>query len=160
MAIFTVPGRDVIKVTDEDFINNTPNISSKVHIIKLDFNNPDDTKMEWVMSKFYSTKRFIIDNTNIKYYNYYLRRTNHKYYIINNNVWDGLISFYKRNNKVLLDITLLSESEKSFVLGISLNDILQNTEVITISSDDYQAVKNVIDKWRGNCIIHDPEYLI
>ncbi len=160
MAIFTIPGKDVIRITDNDYINDIPSITDKVHIIRLDFKNPDNTKMEWVISKFYTTNRYIVDNTNIKYYNYFLKRTNLKYYIINNDKWNGLISFYKRNNKVLLDITLLSKPERDFVLKISLLDILQNTEVIIISKDDYQVVKNVIDKWRGNCIIQDPDYLI
>jgi len=161
MAIFTVPGRDIIKVTDTDFINNTPNISSKVHIIRLSFDNPNDEKMEWVINKFYQTNRFIVDNYDIKYYNYYLKRTNLKYYVINTvNIESKLISFYKRNNKVLLDITILSQAERLFVLHSALQDILLNTEVIVISESDYLTVKDIIDKWRGNCIIYDPDYLI
>jgi len=157
MAIFTVPGKDIIKVTDTDFINDTPDISNKVHIIRLSFDTPNDDKMEWVINKFYQTNRFIVDNSDIKYYNYYLKRTNLKYYVINTvNIESKLISFYKRNNKVLLDITVLSQSERLFVLHSALVDVLQNTEVIIISESDYLTVKNVIDKWRGNFFIYDP----
>jgi hypothetical protein len=117
--------------------------------------------MCWVIDKFYQTNRFVIDLKNIKYYNFYLKKTNIKYYVINTDVmWNGLISFYKRNNKVLLDITQLNDDEKSFVLNTSLSDILNNTEVIQIEKNDYVKHSDVINKWKGNCIIYDKEYVI
>lgn len=161
MAIFTVPGKDIIRITEDDYFSNIPKPLSKVHIIRLDFITPDDEKMEWVINKFYQTNRYVIDIKNIKYYNYYLKRTNLKYYIINtNNSWKGLVSFYKRNNKVLLDFTKLSKEEKKFVLNESLNDVLYNTEVILINKQDYLDYHDCIDEWRGNCIINDVDYLI
>ena len=161
MAIFTTPGTQIISITESNYINDTPNIKSKVHIIRLNFDNPDDNKMEWVITKFPTTRRYIVDNKHIKYYNYFLKRIyNLKYYVINtSNRWNGLVSFYKRNNKVLLDITQLTTPEKNFVF-YSLKDILFNTEVIMISKSDYDNNKQIIDNWKGNCIIEDPNYII
>jgi len=161
MAIFTVPGRDIIRVTDQDYLNDGPNLDSKVHIIRLDFDSPNDTKMRWVIDKFYQTNRFVVDLQNIKYYNFYLKRTNYKYYVINTNVlWNGIISFYKRNNKVLLDITKLTQPEQEFVLSVALEDILNNTEVILLKKEQYVQYSDIIKKWKGNCIIYDSEYEI
>jgi hypothetical protein len=161
MAIFTVPGRDIIRISDLDYENDQPNVSHKVHIIRLNFNEPNDTKMRWIIDKFYQTNRFVIDLKNIKYYNFYLKKTNIKYYVINTDImWNGLISFYKRNNKVLLDITRLSDDERYFILNTSLSDILNNTEVIQIEKNDYVKHSDVINKWKGNCIIYNKEYVI
>jgi hypothetical protein len=33
MAIFTVPGKDIIKITDKDYYNDIENPINKVHII-------------------------------------------------------------------------------------------------------------------------------
>ena len=160
MAIFTTPGNQIIRITEHNYLTDTPNIQSKIHIIRLDFDNPDNTKMEWVISKFPQTRRFVVDNIHIKYYNYFLKRTNLKYYVINtNNRWNGIVSFYKRNNKVLLDTTQLTDNEKSFVF-YSMKDVLFNTEVIIISKNDYNKNKQSIDNWKGNCIIEDPNYII
>jgi len=161
MAIFTKPGRDIIRITDTDYLNDNININHKIHIIRLDFGSPDDIKMEWVITKFNNTNRYVIDVSNLKYYNYFLKRTNLKYYIINTSVlWKGVISFYKRNNKVLLDTTCLSKEEHDFVMNVSLKDVLFNTEVIIINKTDYDIHKDVIDKWKGNCIINDINYII
>jgi len=161
MAILAIPGRDIIRVTDQDYLNDEPNLDSKVHIIRLDFNSPNDTKMRWVIDKFYKTNRFVVDLQNIKYYNFYLKRTNYKYYVINTNVlWKGLISFYKRNNKVLLDITKLTRQEQNFVLNIAFEDVLNNTEVILLEEIQYIDKFDIIKKWKGNCIINDPKYKI
>ena len=161
MAIFTVPGKDVITISDHDFLDDTPHMRGKVHLIRLNFLHPDNNRMEWVINKFPQTNRYIVDAKNIKFYNYYLKRTSLKYYIINTNtVFTGLISFYKRNNKVLLDITALQNSVRLFLLEYLLYDILENTEVIIISKDDYDENSEVIDRWRGNCIIKDTNYPI
>jgi len=161
MSIFTVPGKDIIKVTDLDYINDTPDVNWKVHILRLDFQNPDDDKMQWVLEKFSYTNRFVVDLSNIKYYNLYLKRTNLKYYVINtNDRWKGLVSFYKRNNKVLLDTTKLNTHERSFVFDVCLSDILFNTEVVLVYRIDYENNSEIFDKWRGNCIIHDENYVI
>lgn len=161
MAIFTTPGKDVITISDDDYLDDISSFNRKIHLIRLNFTYPDNKRMQWVTDKFPQTNRYIVDIKNIKFYNYYLKRTSLKYYIINTDVmYTGLVSFYKRNNKVLLDITALPDNERKFIIKHLLFDILNNTEVIIISKSDYQANKEIVDSWRGNCIIKDDEYPI
>lgn len=157
----TLPGRDIITINENDIDDCNQVFINKIHLIRLCFNDPTVDKMEWVIKKFNTTNRYVVDIDNLRFYNYFLKRTNLKYYVINtNDTWRGLVSFYKRNNKVLLDITQLSEFEKQFVLNINLKDILFNTEVIMIDETDYSNHYDVINSWNGNCIIKDDDYLI
>jgi hypothetical protein len=116
--------------------------------------------MNWVVNTFKKTNRYIIDNEHIRFYNYFFKRTNLKYYVINTNEYfTGLISFFKRNNKVLLDITKLNKKDEIFVFN-NLFDVLSNTEVIIINKKDYQNNINTFKVWNGNIILHDNNYVI
>lgn len=160
MSLITVPGRDII-VVNEQTLQQGSEFDYKVHLVRLSFDDPTDDKMEWVLQTFRRTNRYVIDTTHIRYYNYYLKRTNLKYYIINTRAtWRGLVSFFKRNNKVLLDITQLSEFEKQFVLNVNLNDVIYNTEVLLMSKDDYTNHLDVFNQWKGDIIIQDDNYPI
>ena len=44
----------------------------------------------------------------------------------------GFVSFFRKNNKVLLNIENLSIFEKQFVLSVCLEDVLKNIEVIQL----------------------------
>lgn len=123
----------------------------RIHLIKLAFKNPTLEKVEFVMKTFKSTNRFVIED-NIKFYNDILRSTNKKYYISNTEN-DKLITFFKRNNKVLLDTTKLGPLEKSFVFSVSLEDVLQNTEVIIIKQKYYKENPGPYNNWTGNLIL-------
>jgi len=159
MSILTIPGVDVIRIT-EDNLNTYTLTTQKIHLIRLDFESPDVPKMETVIRLFKKTNRFIIDTSNIKFYNYYFKQTNLKYYVINTTkYYAGIVSFFKRNNKILLDIPTLNPIEKSFVLN-SLYDILSNTEVVIIDRVDYDKCIDIFDPWRGNVIIRDTKYEI
>ena len=160
MSLITVPGRDII-VVNEDSLYEDTSYTYKVHLVRLSFEDPTDDKMEWVMRTFKKTNRYVVDTRHIRYYNYYLKRTNLKYYIINiENTWRGLISFFKRNNKVLLDITKLSMFEKQFVLNVALEDVISNTEVLLMDKSDYTEHLDIFNQWKGDIILRDENYEI
>ena len=107
MSLITTPGRDII-VVNEESLTSGEEYNYKVHLVRLAFDNPTDDKMKWVMKTFDKTNRYVVDIKHIRYYNYYLKQTNLKYYIINTKgTWRGLVTFFKRNNKVLLDLSLI-----------------------------------------------------
>lgn len=149
---FTIPGKDVIKVNEKDFKSNTIIKSKeKIHLIKFDFDDPTNDKIEWVLDSYDDTNRFIVHN-NIKVYNSYLKKTNKKYYIENNET-DQLISFFKKNNKVLLNFLKLHKHVIDFIAEFCFEDVLYNTEVIYIDEIIYNHKKDIIDAWKGNVII-------
>jgi hypothetical protein len=148
----TVPGKDVIKVSDDDFYNNKIIVSkNKIHLIKFDFINVTSEKIKWVLNKYPKTNRFIINN-NIKIYNNILKKINKKYYIENNKNL-SLISFFKKNNKVLLNFLNLDKKTFDFIINNCFDDVLYNTEVIYISNEIYEKKKSILDLWKGNVII-------
>jgi len=160
MSLITVPGRDII-VVDEDSYGQESSFNYKVHLVRLAFKDPDDSKMEWVLNTFKKTNRYVVDIHHIRYYNYYLKRTNLKYYIINTrDTWKGIISFFKRNNKVLLDTTQLSLFEKQFVFNVALQDVLSNAEVLLMDKQDYTDNLEVFNQWKGDIVIKDEQYPI
>ena len=65
-----------------------------------------------------------------------------------------IISFFRKNNKILLNFLNLSNEEQNFFLmeGI-FEDVLRNTEVIAVSKRMYDEKMEVLDKWKGNVII-------
>jgi len=143
-------GEDLITISEEQYNNNVTYVH-KIHLIKLNFSSPNTEKMYWVLKNFKNTNRFIISD-NISFYNSYLKYTNKKYYV-SNTEHNKLVSFYKKNNKVLLDITKLSMFEQQFVLNVILDDILSCTEVIVIEKQDYVEHVDKFNKWNGNLII-------
>mgnify|MGYP006896985360 CR=1 FL=1 len=153
----TQPGKDVIKITDEDFNNNeTMNTNDKVHLIKLSFQNPTTEKVHWVLKNYSSTNRFIVSD-NIKFYNDVLKTTSKKYYV-ENVPNTGFITFFRKNNKVLLNFLNLLEKEKIFMLEFLLFDILRNVEIILLTEQDIQNHYEELKKWNGNVIVYNPEY--
>jgi hypothetical protein len=90
---------------------------------------------------------------NIREYNSILKRTSKKYYVMNK-VGVDIISFFRKNNKILLNFNNLSKEERDFFLmdGI-FDDVLRNTEVIAINKAMHDMKMEVLDKWKGNVII-------
>ena len=107
--------------------------------------------MAWVMRKFQNTNRFIISD-HISFYNGYLKHTSKKYYVTNTE-HNKLVSFYKKNNKVLLDTTQLSDFERQFVFNVVLSDILTCTEVMVVSKKDYVNSSTILNSWNGNLVV-------
>jgi hypothetical protein len=99
----------------------------------LDFIEPSEDKINEVIENFPSTNRFIISN-NIKYYNDALRGRK-KYYVMNTSYMD-LVTFFKRNNKVILNVHNLKDFEYDFILK-NPNDILRNLECIMMKKTEY-----------------------
>ncbi len=144
-------GTDYICINELSMADKNLISIPRIHIIKLDFDDPTDEKVEYVLKTFGLTNRFVIDN-NIRFYNNILRKTNKKYYVANTED-DRLITFFKRNNKVLLDTTILNPLERAFVFSIALQDVLLNTEVMIIRSKDYKENAEIFNKWSGNLIL-------
>lgn len=107
--------------------------------------------MDIVLNKFYDTRRFVISN-NVRFYNYYFKNSNFKYYVENQKGMH-LISFLRKNNKVLLNVNNLCYLEKQFFMEGALDDILENVEIIAISSYDFDKIWTVLQRWHGNVII-------
>ena len=144
-------GSDYICINELNMADTTLQQIPRIHLIKLDFKEPTHEKVEFVLKTFKSTNRFVIDR-NIKFYNDILRNTNKKYYISNTED-DKIITFFKRNNKVLLDTTRLNILEKAFVFSVALEDVLQNTEVIIVTQKNYKDNPGPYNNWSGNLIL-------
>lgn len=147
----TKTGKDYIVIDECNMADPTYTRISKVHLIKLAFKLPTLEKVNYIFNTFPATNRFVVED-NIKFYNDIIRNTNKKYYVVNKE-GDALISFYKKNNKVLLDVSKLSILEKSFVFSIALDDILSLTEVMIVSEKQYMDNQAVFTKWSGNLIV-------
>ena len=151
-------GSDFIRI-DEDNIDDEKLLNiPRVHIIKLDFWQPTEVKVKKVIDLYPKTMRYVIEN-NIKTYNYILRGTNKKYYVENSPGTD-IISFFKKNNKVLCNFNNFTDVEKRFLLVEPVfESVLKNTEVIIVDQDGYDKFKHVLDKWSGNVIISNNSLL-
>lgn len=152
--LITKPGKDIINISEKDYDNNYIKTKSKIHLIKLSFKTPTFEKIDWVVKNYSHTNRYIISD-NIRIYNEYFKRTNKKYYVENNRRCE-LISFFRKNNKVLLNLTNLSSYEYKYIMNESVfEDVLKNIEIIQLYSDDYRCMGYLLKKWKGNVIIID-----
>lgn len=141
---------EYVEVDEKNMYMDKPN--EKIHLIKFCFDNPTEEKIKNVTRKFDNTNRFIIDN-NIKFYNNILKTLNKKYYIENNGT-QKIVSFFKKNNKVLLNLMLLTSSEYKYVID-NIDDILYNVEVMKMNKSMLDKLKEKIEDfgWNGNIII-------
>jgi hypothetical protein len=149
-------GSDFITITEDNLYNEELRDIPRVHLIKLAFFSPTEEKVKKVLSFYPKTNRFIIEE-NIRTYNYILKWTNKKYYI-QNKQGVGLISFFRKNNKVLLDFSKLSPHETHFILNYCFEDILKNLEVIMITNEIYEEKEEILKLWNGNVILHEEGY--
>jgi hypothetical protein len=146
-------GTDYISI-NEDTIHYEEYLNiSKVHLIKLSFDTPTKSKIEQVLSLFPRTNRYVIED-NIREYNFILRRTSKKYYVENYS-GVGVISFFRKNNKVLLNFHKLTQDEKEFIVHNCFEDVLKNLEVIHIDEHIYDLKEDVLIKWNGNVVISE-----
>lgn len=148
----TVIGSDLISVNEENYGSNAYQSIPRVHLIKLDFALPTYELVNEVLHLFPKTNRFIVDD-NIREYNSILRKTEKKYYVMNKKRSE-IISFFRKNNKILLNFLNLTKEERDFFMmeGI-FEDVLRNTEVIALNKKMYDEKIEVLDKWKGNIII-------
>lgn len=148
----TAIGSDYISVNEDNYSSNAFQKIPRVHLIKFDFAMPTYDLVNQVLHLFPKTNRFVIED-NIREYNSILRRTEKKYYVMNKKGSD-IISFFRKNNKILLNLMCMSKEERDFFLmeGI-FEDMLRNTEVIAVNKKVYDEKMEVLDKWKGNVII-------
>ena len=147
-------GTDFISIDENNLDDENLSRIPKIHLIKLNFFKPTKQKVEDVIENFPTTNRFVIID-NIRIYNYILKETNKKYYIENNPNSD-IISFFRKNNKVLINFNNLNTFSKQFLLSDGVfEDVLKNTEVIMIDKSIFNEKRNVLKNWPGNVIISD-----
>jgi len=147
----TSAGSDYIRINEDSLYDESLINIGRVHLIQLDFEYPTESKIKQVLKLYPKTKRYII-NDNIRIYNYILRSTSKKYYI-ENLPGSNLISFFRKNNKVLLNFNNLSDIESMFLLSDNFEDLLKNVEVIKINREVYKSKFDILNLWRGNVII-------
>lgn len=137
-------------IIDESNITSSVE-DQKIHLIKLDFEFPTREKIDEVIDRFPSTNRYIISD-NIRFYNNELK--SRKKYYVENLPCVGLISFFKKNNKVMLNIDNLNTTEFEFVKYF-FDDILKNVEVIctkrAVILEEAWAIG--IQYWNGNILV-------
>ena len=126
-------GSDYVEI-NENNINDYIDIL-KIHLIKLDFSDPTEKLILEVLEKYPNTNRFIISN-NIKIYNDVLRNTTKKYYIENTKN-TKILTFFRKNNKILFNFNNVNKKVKDFLLDNFLFDILKNVEVIIIDNNSF-----------------------
>lgn len=145
----SIYGKDWL-IVDENNLEQLKQ-ENKVHLIKLNFDEPTTSKVNRVLDKFNYTNRFFIED-NIKFYNNILK--NNKKYYVENKPEQGLISFFKKNNKVLLNLNNLSNEEKIFVEE-NIEDILKNVEVLRMNRVDLKDLEENLKSWNGNVLIRE-----
>lgn len=145
-------GTDYIRVDEENYSSTEFQKIKRVHIIKFDFALPTYKLVKEVLQLFPMTNRFVIED-NIREYNSILKQTEKKYYVMNKRN-SNIISFFRKNNKILFNLNNLSKEERNFFLmeGV-FEDLIKNTEVIAINKKTYDEKIEVLDKWRGNVIL-------
>ena len=149
-------GTDYIRLDEDNFEDENYIKIPRVHLIKLDFMKPTEEKIKRVLDLYSKTNRYIVE-TNVKTYNYILRGTNKKYYV-ENSVGSKIITFFKKNNKVLMNFGNVTKSERDFLLE-NFDDVLRNTEVIIIDQEIFDDKKIQLERWSGNVIISNSSLL-
>ena len=143
-------GTDYVKI-DEDNMDSFLGIE-RVHIIELLFFKPTERKIKQVLELYPKTNRYVISD-NIRTYNYILKGTSKKYYVMNI-IGSPIITFFKKNNKVLVNFLNLSVYERQFLLMDDVfGDVLRNTEVVMLDQGIFEEKKTFLDPWSGNVII-------
>lgn len=147
-------GKDFVIIDEDNFDDLVKKSNEKIHLLKLNFQSPTKEKILAVVNVFTKTNRYVISN-NIKIYNDVLKTTGKKYYI-ENFIGSNLISYLRKNNKILLNFNNLRDNELKFLLDDNvLIDLLHNLEVVYITQDIYNKFVNIFNGWDGNIIMEE-----
>lgn len=147
-------GIDYVTINENFLKNEDVSKYSKIHIINLEFVSPTREKVEAVLNLFNKTNRYVISD-NIRFYNDILKYTTKKYYVMNN-AGNPLITFLRKNNKVLLNVSNLNDTEINMIMQKNIiEDILRNIEVIMLKRKIYNVINEALENWNGNVIIQD-----
>jgi hypothetical protein len=148
----TRPNFDYITIDEGNIRDEKLMKLPRVHLIKFDFDEPTRAKVDDVMSVYNKTNRFVISK-DVKVYNDILKTTGKKFYV-ENIPGANLISFFRKNNKVLLNVDNLRDFEVKFVLHPDvLPDVLRNIEVVQMSNKDFERYNHLFEGWSGNVIL-------
>jgi hypothetical protein len=149
----TILNTDYITITEKNMYELQEKTNEKIHLIKFNFETPTREKILSVINTFTKTNRYVISN-NVKLYNDVLRTTGKKYYIENES-GTNLISYLRKNNKILLNINNLRPTEQLFIMEERiLKDILYNVEVLQMKKSLYvEKIKFLFDDWNGNLVL-------
>ncbi|MFW6129738.1 MAG: hypothetical protein ACOC56_01055 [Atribacterota bacterium] len=146
-------GIDVVSINESN-IDLVP-VNYKYHLIMLDFSLPTEEKVMKVIENNPRTNRYIIRD-NIKIYNNILKRTSKKFYVMNTD-HNNIISFFRKNNKCLLDLTVVPDWMLHFITNKEVFiDVLRNVEVLVMDPemiDESYEFYDYLKTWRGNIII-------
>lgn len=148
------PGREYLYLKEADLKNIEKYLSlEKRHLIHLDF-EPDEIKTDLVFSIFPDTKRFIVSDY-IKDFNYIFKKKRDKKYYVENRSCKDIISFFRKNNKILLNFINMKKEVRDIFLGPLLKNTLKNVEVIKVNEDMLEDIWIHVRYWNGNIIIED-----
>ena len=147
----TTVGKDYVVINESNLEEEAKKYSKKVHLIELEYTEPTEKLLKQVVELFPETRRFVISNF-IRFYNLQFKKFRDKKFYVKNLMGDNIIVFLKKNNKVLLDFTVLKPIEKELILD-DLRLILEYVEVIKISESDFQNHEKTLKFWKGNIII-------
>ena len=150
--IVTSVGTDYIELNENNLYDKDLQQIPRVHLIKLSFDNPTERKIKQVLEIFPKTNRFVIER-DIKIYNFILRNTSKKYYV-SNVVGTDMVSFFRKNNKILINFNYFDINDYQYFLQDNVfNDLLKNVEVVDLDKDIFDEKMDILEKWRGNVII-------
>jgi hypothetical protein len=77
-----------------------------------------------------------------------------KKYYVENEKGALLISFLRKNNKILLNFNNLKDFELSFLTEEAIfKDLLRNLEVILVGRKIYNEFSRIFNLWDGNIIV-------
>ena len=152
--IVTSVGTDYIELDESNLYDRDLQQIPRVHLIKLSFDDPTERKVKKVLELFPKTNRFVIEK-DIKIYNFILRGTSKKYYV-SNVQGTGMISFFRKNNKILVNFNYFDLfNYKYFLIDDVFKDLLRNVEVIDIDKEIFDEKMEILEDWRGNVIISE-----
>ena len=144
-----IKGKHFVEVTEEDLATLTSPIE-KVHLLKISFDFPTKEKLYHVLNTYEDTYRFIIDKY-VDFYNKFFLFNKKKYYVENTKK-DGLVSFFKRNNKVCFNFTVLNINMQQYCIQ-NVQDILSNAEVIILDENLLGILDKDLQSWSGDVIV-------
>jgi hypothetical protein len=152
MVKITKPEVDMIVVNEKNI--NQYQGDTKFHLIKMSFRDPNEKKIMKVLTNSPHTNRYIISD-NIRTYNNILKNTSKKYYVQNVD-GNNIITFLRKNNKILLSLPVLLSEVKNFITNDYIfQDLLRNIEVILMSNNDFHVLEPMLKEWEGNVIVVD-----
>jgi len=143
--ILTVLDRDLIELNDDNInsekINTLHETGEKIHIIKLNFKSPENCAYE-ALDKFPKTKRFIIEdrNHNVSYWNNFFKEYENqtglwKKFYVENIPEQDFVQFFKRHNKIFLNLQNLSPAAINLV-QLEIRSVLSMIEIIQADKID------------------------